>query len=179
MNSVRRWIRSRLMRPLASLLKQGTSPEKIALCLVMGATISVFPVIGTTTLTCTLVAGVLRLNLPAMLAVNWLFAGVQLALWIPFMRLGENFSHAAPLRLSVHELAALVRSGPWHFCQSFGQSILHAVTGWAIICIPLAAVVYHIILRLLRARLVRAWPLTMQPAAGTGRCKPGTPRGGA
>ena len=152
MNRATRWFRSRVSGPLISLLKQGTSQEKIALCLVLGATISVFPVIGTTTIACTLAAGFLHLNLPAIQAVNWLFAGAQLALLIPFMRLGESIFRDPPLPLSAQELAELGRSDPWFFFRSFWLSILHAVTGWTVVCLPLALVAYRIILRLLRAR---------------------------
>ncbi len=41
------------------------TPEKMALSLALGGALGVFPALGCTTLLCTLVAIVLRLNLPA------------------------------------------------------------------------------------------------------------------
>ena len=59
----------RLVRPILRLLRQGVTPEKIALSLALGAVLGVFPVLGSTTALCTLAAITLRLNLPAISCV--------------------------------------------------------------------------------------------------------------
>lgn len=60
----------RLIRPILDLLRQGVTPEKIALSLALGVALGVFPVLGSTTALCALAALVLRLNLPAIQIVN-------------------------------------------------------------------------------------------------------------
>ena len=54
-----RFFQRTLVRPLLSLLTQGLSPEKLALSVVCGATISTFPVIGSTTILCTVASLIL------------------------------------------------------------------------------------------------------------------------
>src|SRR5271166_5307916 len=60
----------KLIRPVVDLLKQGVTPEKMALSLALGAAIGVFPAIGWTTALCAIAALALRLNLAAIQIVN-------------------------------------------------------------------------------------------------------------
>ncbi|HUB58966.1 MAG TPA: DUF2062 domain-containing protein, partial [Candidatus Micrarchaeia archaeon] len=53
----------RMARPILQLLRQGVTPEKLALSIALGAALGVFPVLGTTTALCALAALLLRLNL--------------------------------------------------------------------------------------------------------------------
>ena len=76
------------MGRIADLLKQGITPEKIALTVALGAFIGTIPMLGTTTILCTVVALALRLNLPAIQMVNGIVYPLQLILLIPFYRLG-------------------------------------------------------------------------------------------
>jgi len=46
----------RLVRPILDLLRQGVTPEKMALSLALGGALGVFPALGCTTLLCTIVA---------------------------------------------------------------------------------------------------------------------------
>jgi uncharacterized protein (DUF2062 family) len=59
-----------LIRPLIDLLRQGISPKKLALTIALGFWLGVTPVLGSTTILCTLAAVALRLNLPAIQLVN-------------------------------------------------------------------------------------------------------------
>ena len=56
---------------VVDLLRQGMTPRKVALTLVLGLVISVFPIVGVPTLLCTVVALGLQLNLPLIQAVNY------------------------------------------------------------------------------------------------------------
>ena len=80
----------RLVRPVIELLRQGVTPEKIALSIVFGVTLGVFPVLGSTTALCATAALAFRLNLPAIQLVNYFVYPLQIALLIPFFRLGEK-----------------------------------------------------------------------------------------
>jgi uncharacterized protein (DUF2062 family) len=84
----------KLVRPLVDLLRQGVSPEKIALSVALGVTLGVFPVLGSTTALCALAAFALQLNLPAIQLVNYFVYPLQIALLIPFFRLGEKLFRA-------------------------------------------------------------------------------------
>ena len=145
-----RW-RQRL-EPAVALFRQGLTPEKVALCLVAGAVISIFPILGTTTLICFLVAFYLKLNLAAIQAVNWLFAGVQLVLMVPFLRIGERLLGVRPFPLSPARVAELARAGPLAFLSELGAGLLHAVLGWAVVALPAAVLVYLAMVWWLRQR---------------------------
>src|SRR5262249_31861133 len=78
----------RILRPIIELLRQGVTPEKMALSLALGVALGVFPALGWTTTLCAIAALVLRLNLPAIQIVNYFMYPAQIALLIPFFRLG-------------------------------------------------------------------------------------------
>ena len=82
------FLRHKLIQPFIELLKQGVSPEKIALTVALGLSLGVIPVLGSTTMLCTLAAITLRLNLPAIMLVNGVVYPLQLALLVPFLRAG-------------------------------------------------------------------------------------------
>src|ERR1700721_578399 len=69
-------------------LRQGMSPRRLALTLALGLAIGCIPVVGIPTLVCAALALTLRLNLTAIQAANYLVMPLQLALIVPFCRLG-------------------------------------------------------------------------------------------
>ena len=50
------FFRRRVARPILELLRQGVTPEKMAMSLALGVALGVFPVLGTTTALCALAA---------------------------------------------------------------------------------------------------------------------------
>ena len=87
----------RAMRQKAETwLRQGISPQRLALTLALGFAIGCIPVIGLPTAVCLVVALSLRLNIPAIQAANYAAMPFQIALVFPFVRLGGwLFSSAA------------------------------------------------------------------------------------
>jgi uncharacterized protein (DUF2062 family) len=69
-------------------LRQGVSPDRLALTLALGFAVGCIPVLGAPTLLCAGLALVLRLNLPAIQAANYAAMPLQLMLIAPFLRLG-------------------------------------------------------------------------------------------
>lgn len=69
-------------------LSQGISPRRLALTLSLGFAVGCIPVVGVPTVLCIALAMALRLNLPAIQAANYAAMPVQLALIVPFVRLG-------------------------------------------------------------------------------------------
>ena len=139
------FLRRRILQPILDLLTQGITPEKIALSLAIGLAIGVFPMLGVTTLLCALIAVVLKLNLPTIQLVNYLVYPAQIALLIPFIRLGEKLSGAPPLPLSVSQILAMIKADAWHAITFLWHSTMLAVVGWCltapffIVCFYLAA----------------------------------------
>ena len=65
------FLKRRLVRPIIELLRQGVTPDKLALSLALGVALGIFPALGWTTALCAIAALVLRLNLPAIQIVNY------------------------------------------------------------------------------------------------------------
>ncbi len=149
---LRSMFRRRIGDPLLALLRVGVTPRRIALSAAVGAGIGLNPFVGTTTLLCTAVALTARLNLVAMQSFNWLVAGMQLLLIIPFMRMGEWMFNAESLGLTASEIQALFREGFLHAVQTLGISLGYALAGWGVTVPFVMALVYGIVLKGMRVR---------------------------
>jgi uncharacterized protein (DUF2062 family) len=78
-----------LQRTVVDWLGQGMSPRRLALTLALGFAVGCIPVVGVPTVLCAALALGLRLNLPAIQAANYAAMPFQLALIMPFVRLGK------------------------------------------------------------------------------------------
>ena len=125
------------MRLAASL--QSTSGDSIAIILAVGLVLGTFPVYGCPTVFCLLAAIALRLNAPALQLVNQLSSPLQLALLIPFARLGERII-ASPSPAS-HSIMS-----------RFSEFTIHAIAGWLCISVPLGVLLYFAVSQTLRRR---------------------------
>jgi uncharacterized protein (DUF2062 family) len=128
------------------LLRQGTTPEKLALSLALGITIGLVPVLGVSTAVCALVALALRLNMPAIQLVNYLLAPLQLLLVIPFLRLGEWLAQAPRFPITIDSGLTLLSQGVMQAVTVLSSAILHATLGWLVLA-PFAAFALYVTLR--------------------------------
>jgi uncharacterized protein (DUF2062 family) len=107
------YFKRRLVRPILDLLRQGVTPEKIALSVALGAALGVFPALGWSTTLCAIAAIVLRLNMPAIQIVNYFVYPAQIALLVPFFRWGEKLFHASHFPISVQQIYSLFQESAW------------------------------------------------------------------
>lgn len=131
------WWNRRVIAPITAQLTQGVTPEKIALTIALGVTISVFPILGATTALCALVAIALRLNQPIIQLVNYLAYPLQIALLIPFYRAGEHVLGRQPIPLSISLLFERFRADFMQFLKDFGMIAVGGIIVW-LIAAPLA-----------------------------------------
>jgi hypothetical protein len=85
-----------------------------------------------------------RLNLVVMQAFNWLVAGIQLMLLLPFMRLGEKLFGVDPIPLTREQVVEMFNEGFFHSIRTLGISLIHAMSGWAVIAPLLFAILYFV-----------------------------------
>ena len=152
----RSWWKRHVVDLIVAQLRQGITPEKIALTLTLGAVLSVFPIIGSTTLLCAGVALWLRLNQPIIQLVNYLCYPLQFLLLIPLYRAGEWLG-APHLTLSIPQLMERFKAGPLQFIADFAWVALGGVGAWCLIAPLVGAAIYFVLrppLRLLAARTV-------------------------
>lgn len=127
------FLRRRLVEPVLALLRQGLAPRELALCLALGTGIGLFPVLGISTPLLAAIALLRRLNLAAIQLVNYLIYPLQLLLIIPFVRLGEALTGAAPQPLTLSAGLEMMSQGAWQAVVTLWDAIVHAALGWALI----------------------------------------------
>jgi uncharacterized protein (DUF2062 family) len=148
------FFRRRIARPIVELLRQGVTPEKMAMSLALGVALGVFPVLGTTTALCALAAFSWRLNLPAIQIVNYFVYPLQIALLIPFFRAGEKLFGAPHLPLSVAQILAAVHASFWGATRFLGTTTWHAIVVWCLVAPVFVGLAYAVLVPVLR-RVVR------------------------
>jgi uncharacterized protein (DUF2062 family) len=144
------WFYRKLVLPVIDLLRQGITPEKIALSLAIGICLGVFPVIGSTTILCTLAAIVFRLNLPAIQLVNYLVYPLQLALLIPFIRFGEVLFRAPHVSLSLTIIYESIERSAWQTTKTYWTSGWHAMIAWLLVGPLMIWIMYLVLVPALR-----------------------------
>ena len=156
--------RERITERLTAVLRQGTSPESLALSLAVGACLGLFPIVGATTFLCLLVGAAFGLNHATLQLANYAVAPLQLVLILALVRLGEWLTGAPNMPLNPLDLVSLFRANPSGFLARFGLTGLRGILGWSLVAPFLGPVLYAVLLPLVRglARGLRR----LQPARG-------------
>jgi uncharacterized protein (DUF2062 family) len=146
-------------RTAAFWLSQGMSPRRLALTFALGFAIGCIPVVGIPTLICAALALALRLNLPAIQAANYAAMPLQLALIVPFVRMGgwlvsARASHPHVSRALLHLPAPSFAA---HVSGLAGQALL----AWLLAAIPAVA-----LMTLMLTRMLRRIPIVNAAEAG-------------
>jgi uncharacterized protein (DUF2062 family) len=159
----------RWLQPFIQLLRQGVSPEKIALTVALGVILGVTPVLGSTTLLCTLAAVALRLNLPGIQLVNGAVYPLQFILLIPFYRLGAWMFRADASAISLAGVLALMRQGVWHAVRTLWVVTVHALLAWLVLGMAALAVLYAALVPVVRG----IWRSVQPGSATPSEARPG------
>jgi len=150
-----KWSPRALGRLVVDLLKAGLTPEKLALCLVLGVVLGTAPVIGSTTILCAGAAALLGLNQPLIQTVNYLVYPLQFALIIPFIRAGEWVFSSPRLHMSAKEIAAAVARDPLAAISAFWNVTMQALVAWLLFGVVATLLTYPPLVVALR-RVARA-----------------------
>ncbi len=141
----------RVVAPIMAQLRQGITPEKIALTIALGGALGIFPILGATTLLCT-VAGVwLRLNQPIIQLMNVLVYPAQLLLLLPFYRAGETLFQQPHMPFLLPELTQRFSADHWQFLIDYGMVGVYGVVVWCLVTPVLIAVSYYTLRPTLKA----------------------------
>ncbi len=137
-------VKTKILNLAKSMLKEGTSLRKIALCLALGTVLGVFPVLGATTLLCTVAALALRLNLPAIQVVNYMVYPLQLALLVPFYSAGTWLFTQQGRPLFNSNLIGLLQNDFWGSMASLWDLTLYAILTWLVISPLMILLLYSV-----------------------------------
>lgn len=135
-------INAAILAPIAAQLRQGTTPEKIALTIALGVVIGIFPILGATTVLCGIAAVRLRLNQPIIQSVNYLAYPVQLITLLPFYRAGETLFGLPHLQLSIPMLVQRFRDDTGKFFSDFGMIAVAGIVVWCVVAPLFASALY-------------------------------------
>ena len=150
------WWRRRVIEPVSGMLRQGLSPEQLALTVAVGAGVGLVPFLGAITTLATLVALRLRLNVAAMQLVSHLMTPLQLLLIIPLLRQGARlFGNAQEKELSLAQLRQLFAHDWRAALHLLWRAELGALALWLLGSIPLMVVLYFVLKPLFRRMAAR------------------------
>jgi uncharacterized protein (DUF2062 family) len=139
---IRRFFWKRLIKPLLDLLRIGTTPQKLAWSLAVGAALGTNPILGTSSLACLAAAFVFRLNVVATQIINHLVFPIQLALIVVFLGAGDRVFHATHHPMTRDAFTHALRAHDWATVQLLWTWEWHGVVVWlaaAVVLTPLAA----------------------------------------
>ncbi len=156
-------IKNSVSNSVKSMLKDGVSPKKITLCIALGVSLGVFPVLGMTTLLCTIAAAVLRLNMPAIQMVNFIVYPLQLILLAPFYGIGSWLFNQPDWHVVKGSLIDLIRNDFWGSMANLWDLTLYAIITWLAIS-PLIILVLYLILKPVIISLARSYKKLQSPS---------------
>ncbi len=139
-----------LVLPILNLLRQGVAPERLAFSLALGVVLGVFPALGWTTALCAFAALIFRLNLPAIQLINYSMYPAQVALLLPFFRLGERVFRAPHLPISIAGINRMAHTDLWGAICFLWSTTWHAIVAWAVLAPLLTALIYFVLVLVLR-----------------------------
>ena len=143
-------MKTKIIHSLSRLLRQGLSPVKLSLVIALGITLSIFPVLGTTTLICTFISLLFNLNLPAMQLANYAAFPLQVILFFPFLKLGETVSKVSLDPLSKVQLISAFDEGFFYAIEKLSYYLMVACLGWALAIIPIFCILYFFLCTILK-----------------------------
>ncbi len=139
------WIRRRVVIPILELLKQGVTPERLALSIAIGTVLGISPTLGLTTWLAFLICYLFRLNPVAMQLMNYIMYPFQIILLLPFIRAGEFLFHAQRLHLNAADIEQLVHRNIASAIRVLWTAIWHAMTVWVLLA-PIAVFILYVVL---------------------------------
>jgi uncharacterized protein (DUF2062 family) len=152
MGKVKEALRQRVVAPVVHQLRQGVTPEKLALSLALGVVVSVMPILGITTLFALALSAAFRLNHAAVVAANYAAYPLQILLYIPFFQLGTWITRGPPVPFSLTQVKAELEVGIWPTVVKYAEANVRAMAAWLLLA-PLATWLLFLLLRPLLSRL--------------------------
>jgi uncharacterized protein (DUF2062 family) len=146
--------RQTIRKKAMAWLMEGVSPERLALTLTLGFVLGCIPLVGIPTWLCVVAAVVFRLNLPAMQAANYAAMPFQLALIVPFMRIGAwltpRVAHSPLDLIAVLRAPGLLAHSSAQIAGQVGLLAGQAVLAWLLLAIPTAALLRLVLTGMLK-----------------------------
>jgi hypothetical protein len=136
-------------------LLQGITPRRLAFTLALGFVLGFIPLFGIPTGLCVVAAFALRLNQPAIQVANYAAMPFQVALVVPFVKLGAKLTPSLT-REGVD--VAMLANSPWQVLQHSSSQVAaqlgimagQAMLAWVLVAIPVTLVLTFALTGVLR-----------------------------
>jgi hypothetical protein len=145
-----RLIKNKTLHPVMDLLKQGITPEMLALSIVLGFFIGIIPFMGVSTAICAFLALIFQLNIVAIQIANYIAYPLQLIFFIPFIKAGESVFGYTSTSLSINEIVQLFQESFIEAAKMLWLANLQGLLIWVIIAVPSSLLFYYFFLFILR-----------------------------
>lgn len=129
-----------------ALFKQGLNPRSLALSITLGAVIGILPLFGIATWIVTFLALSLRVNLPLSIFTLYAVSPLHVALFVPFIKLGEWILSIEESILSLEAIKFAFKQDFFTALYDLSFELAYGVLAWAILAIPIALCLYFILL---------------------------------
>ena len=150
------WLRRRVVVPVLGLLRQGLSPEQLALTVAVGVCVGLVPFLGAITTLAALAALRLRLNVAAMQLVSHLMTPLQLLIFVPLLRQGARLlGNAQEKELSLAQVRQLFTHDWRAALHLLWRAEVGALALWLLGALPLMVVLYFVLRPLFRRMAAR------------------------
>lgn len=133
---------------LLDLLRQGKSKKELSIAIAIGVLLGVFPVLGVTTIICVFLGKVFKLNIPTLLAANYIVFPIQVFMIYGLIKMGEQLFFLEQ-KMDYEFFKTLMDRSIWTIFETLGTSLLAAVVSWIIVAALLFAPLYYLFLYLL------------------------------
>lgn len=143
------WIRQQLTR--------GLSPDKLSLALLVALSVSIFPLLGLSTVVGLLLAHLLKLNHAIIQSINQVLTPLQVLMVGVWIKTAEAVFRFPPFPFSPLKIIELFKADPVRFLKQFGTLGLAAVFLW-ILFVTTAVILVRPYLRHHLEKLLKALP---------------------
>lgn len=137
-------MRKKLAALLTNMFTQGVSPRKLAFTISLGIFIGTAPAVWGTTLVCAGLAVLFRLNHLGIQAANHLVYPLQIALIVPFYRIGAGLFPWGP-SLSAEMFSKGIKNAAMGSFVPIAVATVKALAAWFLIAAPVAVLLYFIL----------------------------------
>lgn len=137
------WAKRKFIVPLIKIIKQGISIKRLSVSLALGFIIGIIPAYGVTTFLVGCIAVSLRLNFIAMQIAHYIVTPFQLALIIPFFKMGDALLKSSDISFTAQQYMHLFKSDFWGAIHQLWLVNLSAIGIWLVLSIPLYLILYY------------------------------------
>lgn len=150
LNKINSIFEGKYLKLFKNLLIQGITPQKLAFSIAGASLLGIFPVLGSTTLLCTMFALLFRLNLPVVQLINFTVYPLQILLIIPLMKMGEILFGFEKLQYNFNEILTLIENDVLNAINILWTITVQAIGAWFIVALFFSLIIYSLIYKLLK-----------------------------